>query len=154
VEHCKGLSAVDTNKFLVKLANRKDFKALEAIYKEDFPYSHWAAGEACRVFETDKVVGFCKKFEINSPNWREAFLALDNHPKKKVIRYIKEVAKSKNPEVRFVCYKLCLNAGWNDLLKQAKGDVDKMDILPFPNQGRDEMTIGQVAKKYIRYMEK
>jgi len=64
---------------------------LEAIYKEDFPYSHWAAGEACRVFETDKVVGFCKKFEINSPNWREAFLALDNHPKKKVIRYIKEV---------------------------------------------------------------
>jgi hypothetical protein len=150
VRRCEALSPVELHAFLGKLACQKDYQRLAAIYASDFPLHEWAAGEAARVMESDRVVEFCRKFEVGSANWQAAFYSLHYQPKRKVIPYVKEMAKSRYPEIRYLCYRMCIVERWEELLQEAIKDKHNHHLLGLPNIGDDEATLGQVATKYIR----
>jgi hypothetical protein len=150
VDYCKSLcpnKADSYRKYIIKLADKNDFQALRAIYNSDFTFSSWAAGEAARVMNSSKVVEFCQQFELGSANWQEALMALRYHPKKHVISYVKKCATQGDPLVRYFCYKLCLNTGWDDLAEKAKEDLHSDAGLGFPNL--PDQSLANWAKFYL-----
>jgi hypothetical protein len=149
IENCKKLDPIELNSYLRLLADKGDLEALSAVYKADFPFSSWAAGEVARITDSESVVDFCRSFETGSPNWRAVFHALDSHPKENVIDYIRETANCNSPIVRSFCYVICMRSGWDDLLEYAMNDRHNATLLVLPNQVNDELTIGLVAEKYI-----
>jgi hypothetical protein len=137
------------------LGRRKDFESLRLIYNSDLPAGNFAAAVRASATDGQEVVEFCKGFEIDSPNWWSAFMALADHRRELVIGYVKEAAKSDKPRVRYYAYKVCQSAGWDDLVDVARKDLGNSVPVGFvPNSSDDEDRIGHVAANYIRAVGK
>ncbi|MBI1916598.1 MAG: hypothetical protein HYS12_17960 [Planctomycetes bacterium] len=157
IEGCKRMSPLDLDDFVGELGARRDFDALRAIYNSSFPCSSFAAGEYARRLEADKVVAFCNSLPLRSANcpllsanWRAAVYALRCHPRAKVIDYLRKLAESPSPDVRYLCYSVCMGERWGDLVEVARKDIDNYSEVNLPNLGEDELTIAQTARKYIQ----
>src|SRR5262249_50997864 len=133
VTFAKKLSESDLAKYLEELGKKRDFASLTAIYQSDIPNRGLAVGVYARYISSDKVVAFCTTFELRSWQWRAAFWQLHRHPKKKVIGYIKQIATSSLPEARFLCYEICRDKKWNDLLENALRDVHNSSVITLIN---------------------
>src|SRR5205823_1353683 len=107
VRRCKELSSQDRDQYIRDLGTRKNFRALEAIYKAGFFRCEFAATHAALAMDDDKVVGFCTKFELGSDNWQAIFIVLNTHRKAEVIGYVKQIVMSADPRIRAQCYMLC-----------------------------------------------
>lgn len=154
VEHCKNLRPLELYVYLKELGDRNDLASLTAVSRANFPGNSMAVEQIVRILETDKVVGYCRSLEVDSPHWQQAVLVLDYHPKQAVIGYIREMATSPIPIVRYYCYRVCMRAGWDDLVNYAELDLNNTSYVGFvPNQSDDEVTICQVAQKYLRSLE-
>jgi hypothetical protein len=149
VLYARGLSNKQFYPFVDKLGKKKRFKQLEAIFRARFPHSDYAATVYAREVDADKVIGFCSKFPLDSSNWYGAFWGLKSRPKNKVIGYIKQIATSSDPMVRIMCYKVCSDAGWGDLLKNAKNDR-KSNFPAIGPGNRLGDTLGKIATRYIK----
>jgi len=146
VSHAKTLSKEALTKFLEKLAEMKDFDSLAAICQSDLPNRGLAVRVYARCISSDKVIAFCANFPLESYEWRAAFWELQRHPKKKVIGYIKQIATSSNPEVRYLCYELCDQQEWGELEEYAKKDSRNKSWI-FLNNVTE--TLGERASRYL-----
>jgi hypothetical protein len=152
VYHCGHLPMQDYISYVDELGRHKDFAALSAICRSDVPYNFLAAGAYAQYMDSDKVVSFCMQLPLSTWSWREAFSVLHKHPKEAVIGYIMQVATSKDPEVRAICYEVCQKAGWNDLRKHAEIDQHSKELLTSP--GTPLLgTLGMYAKNYLESLQ-
>jgi hypothetical protein len=154
VEYCKKLNYSDYYAFVNKLGNKRDFAALESIFKSkdpDIPDRSYAVTVYALKLGHDKIIAFCKQFKEGSGDWEAAFYVLDNYPKKDVISYIKRLAKSPDPWIRGLCYRVCDKAKWDDLLELARKDESNKTFFPQLRLGE---TLGDVAARYIKNCKK
>src|SRR5262245_15916870 len=130
--------------FITKLGKQKNLELLIAICDSEIEGSCKAATEVCGLLSSKQAVHFCKRFQPDSSNWVAAFHALSYHSKEDVIDYIKEMAKGEGlrRSVRCYCFRVCLNANWDDLLELAESEKYNRGLVCFINQAIDEKTIG------------
>lgn len=152
VQYCRSLTISECYTFIDQLGVKKDFSALEAIYKSSVPGSTYALTVIAMRIDSSKIVSLCAQFPIGSSNWKRVFYVMDNHPKCKVIHYIHLAAQSTDPEIRASCYRLCQKAGWDDLVLSANRDRNcQLRIFipgsPFPD------TVASVALSYLGSIE-
>jgi hypothetical protein len=160
VERVKALPPEKFYQYIDQLGREKDFKALEALYRADFALdptrkgfeSSYAATVYCRNLDPERAVAFCASLDLGSWAWGAALIGLRDHPRAKVIGYIKQVATSSIPHVRCSCYTLCRSASWDDLLEQARKDLT--NTSPHGLDGMFTATVGDVARDYIKHFRK
>jgi hypothetical protein len=111
-------------------------------------YHHWAAEEIVKSLSASEAIRYCRTKVPGSANWRAAFLALANRPKKDVLPYVLEMVLHRQGAVRHACYTLCYARGWEELGQYAEADKDDPTFVPLPNS--DDVTLGLMASKYIR----
>lgn len=115
-----------------------------------------AANYAVVLLAPREAVSFCKEFNVNSPCWESAFEGLRFHSREDISDYVREVFHkyNANPRTRYNCYRLCMMAGWPDLVEYAKSDVTDNTLVPMFNQHYDEVSLGHVARKYLHVISK
>jgi hypothetical protein len=97
-------------------------------------------------------VAACARCKRGSHQWLEAFHCLFRHPKKDIIRYIRETCTDPNESVRYHCYRLAGSVGWPDLLDYAECDLAANRNLVFGkeiNSDPGESTLADTARNYI-----
>jgi HEAT repeat protein len=141
--------------YIDSLAARKDWKGLLAIADADINGSEDALGVYCRQLDAARAIALCKGYRHQSWKWEIAFASLQAHPRKLVISYVKQVADSPSAAVRCHCYSLCKAAGWDDLVDEARRDLENPEpfvtISPSPS---GPLAVGDVAKEYIQSLQK
>jgi hypothetical protein len=152
VEYAKKLTTKQLFEYIEELGRKKDYVSLLAILNANFVESEIAAEKYCEILDSEKAIVFCSNLDLGSIKWRAALVGLSNHPKKKVIGYIKQIATSSIPEVRWRCYTVCGRKKWDDLVEQAKTDLGNKSRIEIPKIF--ESTIGQVARRYIEGVSK
>jgi hypothetical protein len=110
-------------------------------------YSSYAAMIAAANVEDRDAVGFCSQFQLGSRNWGAAFHRLERRPRALVMPYIRTVCASGAYQVRYICYSVCLNAGWDDLLDAAW--VDMFNDTIFEGKGLTEKRLSDMARPYV-----
>jgi hypothetical protein len=103
----KALPPEKFDQYIDQPGREKDFKALEALYRADFAldptqkgyHSNYAAMVYCRNLDPERAVAFCASLDLGSSAWAAALIGLRDHPRAKVIGYIKQVATSSIPWV-------------------------------------------------------
>lgn len=152
VEHAKNLTLQELVKYVNELGDQKNYGALKAIYLARFPQCEIAARKYCEILDDNSAVAFCASLELDSLPWRAAMFGLERHPKIKVIGYVKQVATSSLPSVRWCCYEVCRVAEWDDLMQQATQDLGRNEKLRVPMLF--ESTIGEVAQRYVDHFDR
>jgi hypothetical protein len=153
VEAFGKLDARDVGPFIDDLVARRRVRDLEAIARSQTPF-HWcAAAGLVKLLDADQAISYCTSLELDSMNWQTAFLVLGSHPKDKVIGYVKQLATSADPGVRYWCYKLCRLAKWPDLLGAAQRDLKTTDpvgsVANVPWSAARVPTLDKEAAAYI-----
>jgi hypothetical protein len=152
IDHCRQLSPGEYIDFINQLGRNKELQSLHVIAWSDLPNSRYAVGVLATEIDDGKAVAFCKQFQTGSPRWRAAFWNLDAHRKDVVIDYVREMSKSADPEIRYICYQVCIKAKWGDLLRQAKNDLGSPTAIIQPGTILGE-TLGRVAALYVDIFE-
>jgi hypothetical protein len=152
IDHIKTLSGDAFLEYIEDLGRKRDFDALESLYNTDICKgkgynSQYAATVYCRCLDPDQAVAFCARLQLGSGPWIAATLGLLDHPKEKVIGYLKQIVTSKSPSVRCYCYMYCSRQRWNDLVGQAKLDLGDHSFHGIP--GSFYSTVGDIAQAYI-----
>jgi hypothetical protein len=144
IAECKKLSIDEFDKYVEELGHRRNYAALKALCKAKFGY---AITVYSQFLSDEEALRFCKSFAVGSYEWENAFWGLSFHRKEAVIGYVKDTCNTKNPWVRGSCYSLCLKAGWDDLVENAKRDFD--DEAPMMAIG---VTLGTRARNYVKML--
>jgi hypothetical protein len=131
------------------LVSTRDIAGLLTIVNEDGERSCEAIIELMYLMKPSEAVKFCSSFEYTDGRWFVAFDCVSSLPKTEAINYLKQVVTSPESWLRGMCYRSCLQAGWDDLIACASRDCDNETLVGFPNQPHDEHTVGDIAKKYI-----
>jgi hypothetical protein len=152
VKYSNTLSSREMITYAKDLADRKDFKSLRAIALADCKNSFIAARSLSEALPSTEAVAFCASLPINSMGWRGAMYGLRKHPKEQVIGYIKQLATSSLPDVRWCCYDVCQAESWDDLLENARNDLGNRARLNVPKLFVS--TIGEAANLYIEMLGK
>jgi hypothetical protein len=152
IDYCRALSSGEFIDLVNKLGREKKLRPLRIIGNSDLQNAKYAVGVLTAEMDGVEAVAFCKKLPLGSPKWRSAFWNLDAHRKVTVIDYIKEVSRSPDSNIRYICYSLCVKAGWGDLLEQAKKDVGNTTPITQPGTIVGE-TLGRVAALYVDVFE-
>jgi hypothetical protein len=134
--------------YVQRLGQQRNFQALDQIVESNVPRRWCAVWARARITPDRDIIAYCSQFDLESSEWISAFWVLSERKKTVVIGYIKQVVSSMNPVVRATCYRVCLRAGWGDLLDQAKADRDCSDPLLGPGNGAGD-TVGTAARDYI-----
>jgi hypothetical protein len=148
VAYCKTLSYGDCQAFIERLGKMRRFADLEKIFNSDVDCESYAATVYASELSSTEVVAFCKKFPVGSANWESAFDVLGTHPRKHVIAYVKEIAHSRSPRIRALCYLVCTNTQWEDLIPIAQQDLSNIIVLYFDNLFPE--TLGRIAARYLQ----
>src|SRR5262245_49385863 len=113
VMHAKQLKPEEFDRYVDELGRKKDFAALEALYRADFqlqpgykftPRSSYAAAVYCRNLDPERAVAFCTRLELGSSAWVAGAAGLLDHPRGQVVGYFKQVATTSDMRVRCLCY--------------------------------------------------
>ena len=135
------------------LEDSRNLPALRALSRSGHSHSYLATGAVARLVDSGEVIAFCSTFEPGSTHWRSAFGALATRPKVVVLNYLVSLSSSPDPLVRFCCYELCFDRGWDDLLKNATDDVYDPSVIWEANMDPAEdpfdQTLGKMATRYV-----
>lgn len=142
---CKKLSREEYEKYIEQLGNERNLKALEELCSANYGY---AITVYTQILDAKRAIRFCTSFPVGSYQWENAFWGLSSHRKTAVIKYVKSVCLTKDPWARGSCYSLCLKAGWDDLIENAKRDVD--NETPMLEAIGD--TLGRRARRYLELL--
>jgi hypothetical protein len=148
VKYAKKLSEDELIAFIEKLGRDQRYSALEALMRANIPHGSFAATMYCQILPPENAVAFCTTLPLGSVNWHAGMWGLKNHPREKVIGYIKQIATSSIPEARWRCYDVCITRQWDDLLPLAKSDLTNKTPVAIPKAF--DATIADVARRYIR----
>jgi hypothetical protein len=129
-------------RYLDKLDKQGNLIALEAICRADI--SGYAGILCVRHSNSEKAIALCTT--LPGIYGRDAVCGLEEHPRKAVIGYLKQIAQSSDPDLRELCYHLCRRMGWPDLQVEAEQDRHNQDCLLF---GRICQTISDGATEYL-----
>ena len=140
------------NEYLLALRRQGDIAALTAIAQANEQFSFIAAAYGCELVASHEAVRHCQQFPVGEPTWHSAVHMLSCHQKEHVIDYLKAISIDVANRAR--CYKVCQNAGWDDLYHLAANDLFSSHFVFEANQSEDEMFLGQIALSYVRSVEK
>lgn len=142
------LSLSETQDCISRLGKAKRFRDLAIIYNSDVSGGFYAVTVHVRELDPDRAIALCSRFELASGNWIAAMRGLPSHRKADVLGYIRQVCTSTDPMVRAVCYWICLNSDWGDLVDYAQEDVDATYPLIGGLWQRPGETLGSFALQY------
>jgi hypothetical protein len=134
--------------YIKALGRKKDLSTLAAIARSDLADRDLAAATYVLKADTDSALLFCISLDLKSNCWEAAFWNLKSHPRAKVIGYIKQVCSSRRREVRYLCYTICAEKRWDDIVDEARRDLNDSGGLGLRNVGLEE-TLGGAAKQYL-----
>jgi hypothetical protein len=141
--------SVECVELINRLAEAKDAAALRRIIDADLGCSSWAVFHYAGLLDTKEALALCRRYEPLSSNWVSAFTSLGWRKKSDVIEYVKEVANSDHPYLRYYCYLVCEAQGWGELLELARQDLGSM--IPLYLQGaKIGSVLGSTAYRYVR----
>lgn len=145
IAELRRLPPLEYAKYVEELGRRHNFAALEELCKSHFGYAITVYTES---LGDKEAIAFCKSFPVGTYEWDHAFWGLSAHPHDAVIGYVKKTCNTKDSWVRKSCYSLCLKAGWDDLIENAKRDVHDDD----PMRDAFGQAINNPARSYIRLL--
>jgi hypothetical protein len=152
VQHSGDPSPRKREGWLRQLVIKKDVTSLLSIADSDDPEASLAAYYLVTALEPNAAITFCRRTDLGSPKWSHAFAGLKGHPREAVIEYVKQMSGNPLQSVRCASYLLCLQAEWPDVAEAASEDLGDATPIGLINQASDEMTVGQVARKYLTWV--
>lgn len=150
--------------YINELKAKRDIAGLTAIASTHEPFTAIAASHAIECLPADRVVAYIEQFPLGSWAWGSALQSsARHHPKVVTIRYITSLMERALPEntkaeqaiaakVRWSCYGICSNRGWDDLAEMAKTEVNDERYFYLVNTGVE--TVGDAAKSYLELLRR
>jgi hypothetical protein len=149
VPHFAGMTLVEADKALQAMKDRGDIDGLTAIARSDTAFAGWAAADVVGALPFPQAVVFCNGFGVGSRRWASAFYGFWRHKREDVVGYVRDLISRPDPTVRFHCYRLFMQMGWDDFVAQAEKDRNSRVQIDEANQPQDEQTLGDIATKYV-----
>jgi hypothetical protein len=131
-----------------QLGKEKRLDVLQTIARSESSHAPSAAVTAAQRMSPKEHLAFCQSFPVQSGQWRGLLRSLGSRDKATITPYLLQLAKEECAEVRCLCYEVCQQAGWPDLVPWALQDSSSTVVFVRINAFGIE-TVGDIARLYI-----
>lgn len=154
--YCSLPTSADRIKYLRSLVAKKQYKELSSIAHSRTPDCEVAAFFLSDAMPTADAIELCRTFYPGSREWMSAASVLYKKDRQPVVAYFLGLLNAfSDSSVRVICYRVCEQANWDDLIVWAQTDFANHDMLsPDINDVPSMYIVGDVARHYDETLHK